>query len=46
VALFLQPVVAIQSGRATHYEALLRVYLPDGRILPPAPLIAAAEPLA
>jgi diguanylate cyclase (GGDEF)-like protein/PAS domain S-box-containing protein len=43
LALFLQPVVAIQAGRTTHYEALLRVYLPDGRILPPAPLIAAAE---
>lgn len=43
LALFLQPVVAIQTGRTTHYEALLRVCLPDGRILPPAPLIAAAE---
>jgi diguanylate cyclase (GGDEF)-like protein/PAS domain S-box-containing protein len=43
LALFLQPIIAIQSGRATHYEALLRVYTPDGQILPPAPLIAAAE---
>jgi diguanylate cyclase (GGDEF)-like protein/PAS domain S-box-containing protein len=43
LALFLQPVVAIQAGRTSHYEALLRVYLPDGQILPPAPLIAAAE---
>ncbi|MBW8330138.1 MAG: EAL domain-containing protein [Thiobacillus sp.] len=43
LALFLQPIMAIQSGRATHYEALLRVHTPDGQILPPAPLIAAAE---
>ena len=43
LALFLQPIIAIQSGRAAHYEALLRVYTPDGQILPPAPLIAAAE---
>lgn len=41
--LALQPVVAIQSGRVSHYEALLRVLLPDGRILSPAPFIAAAE---
>lgn len=43
LALFLQPIMAIQTGRATHYEALLRVFTPDGQILPPAPLIAAAE---
>jgi len=43
LALFLQPVMAIQAAQTTHYEALLRVRMPDGRILPPAPLIAAAE---
>jgi diguanylate cyclase (GGDEF)-like protein/PAS domain S-box-containing protein len=43
LALFLQPIMAIPSGQATHYEALLRVRTPDGQILPPAPLIAAAE---
>lgn len=43
LALFLQPIMAIQAGRAMHYEALLRVQTPDGQILPPAPLIAAAE---
>jgi diguanylate cyclase (GGDEF)-like protein/PAS domain S-box-containing protein len=41
--LYLQPVTAIPAGRTTHYEALLRVRTPDGQILPPAPLIAAAE---
>ncbi len=43
LALFLQPIMAVQSGQASHYEALLRVRTPDGQILPPAPLIAAAE---
>lgn len=43
LALFLQPVITIQTGRASHYEALLRVRTADGQILPPAPLIAAAE---
>lgn len=43
LALYLQPIIAVQSGQATHYEALLRVRTPDGQILPPAPLIAAAE---
>ncbi|ODU38107.1 MAG: hypothetical protein ABS92_13890 [Thiobacillus sp. SCN 63-374] len=43
LALFLQPVMAIQAAQTTHYEALLRVRMPDGQILPPAPLIAAAE---
>ncbi|OHE60219.1 MAG: hypothetical protein A2X71_03825 [Thiobacillus sp. GWE1_62_9] len=43
LALFLQPIMAVQSGQATHYEALLRVHARDGQILPPAPLIAAAE---
>lgn len=43
LALFLQPIMAIRDGRAMHYEALLRVRTPDGQILPPAPLIAAAE---
>lgn len=43
LALFLQPIMSIQAGRAVHYEALLRVRAPDGQILPPAPLIAAAE---
>ncbi|MBD3811045.1 MAG: EAL domain-containing protein [Betaproteobacteria bacterium] len=43
LALFLQPIMSIQAGRAVHYEALLRVRTPDGQILPPAPLIAAAE---
>jgi len=43
LALYLQPIMAIQAGRAMHYEALLRVRTPDGQILPPAPLIAAAE---
>ncbi len=43
LALYLQPVTAIQAGQTTHYEALLRVRAPDGQILPPAPLIAAAE---
>ncbi|MBI3431599.1 MAG: EAL domain-containing protein [Hydrogenophilales bacterium] len=43
LALFLQPIMAIQAGKAMHYEALLRVRMPDGQILPPAPLIAAAE---
>jgi diguanylate cyclase (GGDEF)-like protein/PAS domain S-box-containing protein len=41
--LYLQPITAIQAGRTTHYEALLRVRTLDGNILPPAPLIAAAE---
>lgn len=43
LALFLQPIIAIRTGQATHYEALLRVRTLDGQILPPAPLIAAAE---
>lgn len=43
LALYLQPIVAVQSGQTAHYEVLLRVCLRDGRILAPAPLIAAAE---
>ncbi|MBT9569005.1 MAG: EAL domain-containing protein, partial [Thiobacillus sp.] len=41
--LFLQPITAIQAGSTSHYEVLLRVRMPDGKILPPAPLIVAAE---
>lgn len=41
--LYMQPIVSLQSGRTTHHEVLLRVRTPDGRILAPAPLIAAAE---
>ncbi len=43
LTLFLQPIMATRTSEATHYEALLRVRTPDGQILPPAPLIAAAE---
>lgn len=41
--LYLQPIIEVQTGRPAHYEALLRVHTKDGRTLPPAPLIAAAE---
>jgi diguanylate cyclase (GGDEF)-like protein/PAS domain S-box-containing protein len=41
--LYLQPIIEVQTGRPAHYEALLRVHTADGRTLPPAPLIAAAE---
>ncbi|ODV10310.1 MAG: hypothetical protein ABT22_11810 [Thiobacillus sp. SCN 64-317] len=43
LALYLQPIVALRADQTMHYEALLRVRAPDGQILPPAPLIAAAE---
>lgn len=43
LVLFLQPIMAIQTGLAAHYEVLLRVRAPGGQILAPAPLIAAAE---
>jgi EAL domain-containing protein (putative c-di-GMP-specific phosphodiesterase class I) len=43
LALFLQPIVAVQTGQAVHYEALLRVRAANGQILAPAPLIEAAE---
>ncbi|MBU2642615.1 MAG: EAL domain-containing protein [Thiobacillus sp.] len=41
--LYLQPIIDVKSGQPAHYEALLRVHTADGRTLPPAPLIAAAE---
>ena len=43
LVLFLQPIIAIRTGQAAHYEVLLRVRTPSGQILAPAPLIAAAE---
>lgn len=43
LTLFLQPIIAVQTGQPAHYEALLRVRAPSGQILAPAPLIAAAE---
>jgi diguanylate cyclase (GGDEF)-like protein/PAS domain S-box-containing protein len=43
LALYLQPVMTILTGQPSHYEVLLRVRMPDGEVLPPAPLIAAAE---
>ena len=41
--LYLQPIIEVQTGQPAHFEALLRVHTADGRTLPPAPLIAAAE---
>ncbi|MDP1928416.1 MAG: EAL domain-containing protein [Thiobacillus sp.] len=41
--LYLQPIIEVKTGLPAHYEALLRVHTADGRTLPPAPLIAAAE---
>ena len=41
--LYLQSIIDVKSGQPAHYEALLRVHTADGRTLPPAPLIAAAE---
>lgn len=41
--LYLQPILALQSGLITHHEVLLRALGPNGQILVPAPLISAAE---
>ena len=41
--LYLQPILALQTGLVAHHEVLLRVLGPSGQILAPAPLIAAAE---
>lgn len=41
--LYLQPILALQTGLVAHHEVLLRVIGPNGQILAPAPLIAAAE---
>lgn len=43
MTLFLQPIIAVQTGLSAHYEVLLRVRAESGQILAPAPLIAAAE---
>jgi diguanylate cyclase (GGDEF)-like protein len=43
LALYLQPVIAVATGQLSHYEVLLRLNMPDGRVLPPAAMIAAAE---
>jgi diguanylate cyclase (GGDEF)-like protein/PAS domain S-box-containing protein len=43
LALYLQPVIAVASGALSHYEVLLRLNTRDGRVLPPAAMIAAAE---
>lgn len=41
--LYLEPILALQTGLVAHHEVLLRVIGPSGQILAPAPLIAAAE---
>jgi diguanylate cyclase (GGDEF)-like protein len=38
-----QPIVHIASGKATHYEVLLRLQLPDGKIISPGEFLPAAE---
>ncbi len=43
LALYLQPIIDIKAGQTSHFETLLRVRAPNGQILAPAPLIAAAE---
>jgi diguanylate cyclase (GGDEF)-like protein len=41
--LWYQPIVHIASGQATHYEVLLRLQMPDGRIISPGAFLPAAE---
>jgi PAS domain S-box/diguanylate cyclase (GGDEF) domain len=43
LALYLQPVIALADDALSHYEVLLRLNTRDGRVLPPAAMIAAAE---
>jgi diguanylate cyclase (GGDEF)-like protein len=38
-----QPIVNLQSGETRHYEALIRLFDDDGRMLPPAKFIKTAE---
>ncbi|MGD2167963.1 MAG: EAL domain-containing protein, partial [Gammaproteobacteria bacterium] len=38
-----QPIVHIATGETTHYEVLLRLQLPDGRIIAPGAFLPAAE---
>ncbi len=38
-----QPIVHIATGQATHFEVLLRLQLPDGRIISPGEFLPAAE---
>jgi len=38
-----QPIVNLQSGETRHYEALIRLFDDDGKMLPPGPLIKTAE---
>lgn len=38
-----QPIVQISSGKATHYEVLLRLQLADGTIISPGAFLPAAE---
>ena len=42
-ALHYQPVVSVQSGSVTGVEALIRLRLPDGQLMPPLEFIALAE---
>ncbi|MDA0183695.1 EAL domain-containing protein [Solirubrobacter phytolaccae] len=41
--LYWQPIVELCSGKATHYELLLRMVSPDGKIIPPGAFIEPAE---
>ena len=41
--LWYQPIVHIATGQATHYEVLLRLQMPDGRIISPGAFLPAAE---
>ena len=38
-----QPIVDIRTGRATHYEALLRLQADDGQLVPPMAFLPAAS---
>ena len=38
-----QPIVHIATGETTHYEVLLRLQLPDGRVISPGAFLPAAE---
>jgi diguanylate cyclase (GGDEF)-like protein len=38
-----QPIVNLQSGETRHYEALIRLFGDDGKMLAPGPLIKTAE---
>lgn len=41
--LFFQPVVRLDTGRADHFEALIRLRTPSGEILSPGAFLSAAE---